>query len=476
MTNRLRFKLTALLVTLVVAGPVVTLFVVGRVTQFHFRDYVAESDAMRAAHLAETLSVYYEREGGFAGAEELIGRALHPPAPDDHRMMMHEMRRSMAPRMMTPLEPERLLLIEPDGKIAIDTTGASRPEDVIDRGLNEGVPVIHGGGEVGRVLVGSMIDSSFDPRQERFLASVRMGVLVSAVVVAALGLLLGSLILAGLTRPLRELTAAAEAVAAGDLNAPVTAGSHDEVATLAQAFSSMRDALAEAERQRQRMFRDIAHELRTPVAVLRGEIEAMVDGVYEVNKANLQSLQQEIEVLDRLVSDVRTISSMDGADFGVVRAPTEIPALLETVRISFQKQAAERGIRIEVQTDPELPTVPGDEERLMQVFGNLVLNAVRHSQTADRIILQARRTYPPADGVEITVTDNGRGIPEAEREAVFERLYRVDPARSRSTGGAGLGLSLARRIVEAHAGTITAADVDGGGARITVFLPLPSRP
>jgi len=478
MVTRLWFKLTALLTTLVVLGSGVTLFVVTQITQHHFRDYIADQDAMRAQHVAMSFASYYRDQGSFTGAEALVERLPRAPGQNGHHMMhemhgMSETRGSMRHGTIGPAELERVVLVEENGNVAVDTTDRPLPQDVIARAAEQGVPVMHEEEPVGWVLVGSMIDSSFDPQQEQFLASVRTGVIVSAGAVSLIALLFGSLFLAGLIRPLRQLTAAAQAVSTGNLTVPVTTTANDEVGTLADTFRSMRDALAQAEEERRRMFRDIAHELRTPVTLLRGEIEAMLDGIYPVNADSLRSLHQEIAALDRLIADVRTVSSMDSPGFTIERSPTDVAALLERVRNLFQREASNRGISIVIETEPDLPEIQVDRERLRQVFANLVTNAIRHSETAGRITLSTRRAAGDVRGIVIMVEDNGKGIPEDERQAVFDRLYRVDSARSRSTGGSGLGLSVARQIVEAHAGSITATAADGGGARIVVFLPLP---
>ena len=478
MVTRLWFKLTALLAALVLVGSVVTLFVVTRVTQHHFRDYVADQDMMRAEHLALSFASYYQEQGSFEGAELLVDEPAIDWSDRGHgpQSMMHDemldRRGMMRHRGMRPVETERIALIEEDGSIAVNTTGEALPNDIGDRASETGVPVMYGDEPVGRLLVGSMIDSGFDPQQERFLASVRMAVMVSAAAVALVALVFGALFLAGLIRPLRQLTAAAQAIAAGDFTAPVTTDVNDEIGTLADTFRSMRDALAQAEEDRRRMFRDIAHELRTPVTLLRGEIEAMLDGVYPVNTESLRSLHQEIGMLDRLIADVRTVSSMDSPSFRIEPSWVEVGALLERVRDAFRREAAEQGISIVLAVEPDLPRIEADAERLKQVLANLVTNAVRHSATADRVTLAARRSHRQVQGLELTVSDNGQGIAAGEREAIFDRLYRVDPARTRSTGGSGLGLAVARQIVEAHGGSIKADEAEGGGTCITVVLPL----
>lgn len=511
--SSLSVRLMALLILVVVAGSVLTLASVTRIAQRQFLSYVQESDHLRARELAASLASYYADRGDFRGVEELLRPAPHPRAGETMMRRMQGMHGSAMPGMMPAMLPERIILLDERSRIVADTrpselsvrTGSPFPDasvrgepiaDTSPAGTADDQPV-------GWVLVGSMIDSTFNPLQEQFLGALRRAVLLSALIVGIVAMVLGSLFVAGITRPLRELTRAAGTIADGNLAVTVPSGGGGEVEALADSFRAMRASLEAAESQRDRMFRNIAHELRTPVTLLRGEIEAMLDGIYTIDRDSLRSLQEEIGILDRLASDLRLISSMDGGDFPLQREPVDPADLLERVAVAFRREADAAGLVIRTNISHPLPQVEVDRARIMQVIGNLVVNALRHGKTANEIVLSAA---PAArSGVEIAVTDNGHGIPKEHLDRVFERLYRVEEARSRATGsavgkdntveeddavgrngthgktgerdgsrmsgGSGLGLSIARRIVEAHGGSINAENPVDGGFRIRVLLP-----
>ena len=482
--NRIRtslsVKLLILLAVIVVAGSGLTLTAVSVISRRQFLSYVQETDRIRAHDLAALFRAYYEDQGSFEGVSDLIRPTVRRSGGDPMARRMREMHGTSMPTMFQMMLPDRVLLVDREGRVIAaslppgDARDGDAPAEAVPRRFREmGAPVTPFEESTAWVLVGSMIDSAFNPQQARFLHALRTAVLLSALAVAGLAMFLGSAFLAGVTRPLRELTNAARTIAAGDLAVTLPDGGGDEIGALARSFRTMRDSLEEAHTQRDRMFRDIAHELRTPVTLLRGEVEAMLDGVYPIDEQSVRSLQEEIGILDRLVADVRLIASMDGERFVLSREPVDMGALLDRIRTAFSSEAAAAEIVIRTEISGELPTVEADRGRLIQVFSNLVVNTLHHGDRADTVVLAARAVPTGTGaGIEVTVRDNGGGIPPQDLPHVFERLYRVDHARSRSTGGSGLGLAIARDLVEAHGGTISAANHAGGGAVITVWLPL----
>ena len=279
----------------------------------------------------------------------------------------------------------------------------------------------------------------------------------------------------GMTSPLREMTAAARAMAHGDYTRRVRATSRDEVGELAVAFNQMAGDLAAADRQRRELIANVSHELRTPITALRGLLENIVDGVADAEPATMQAALTQTERLGRLVTELLDLSRLDAGVMPLNRAPIDIPVFLDDVvrQATVNADGAGHDVRFVVSTPGVV--VPGDRERLHQVFANLLDNAARHSPPGGTVTVRAERH---GDHVLLAVADEGEGIPAADRDRVFERFTRGERA---ADGGTGLGLAIARWVVQLHRGTIAVADPpnlppgrSGPGCHIHVTLPLQS--
>ena len=266
--------------------------------------------------------------------------------------------------------------------------------------------------------------------------------------------------------PVSAMTAAARRMRAGDLDVQVEARGGDELGELARAFNGMAARLAENERLRKQMVSDVAHELRSPVTNLRCTLEAIQDGLAVPDRASVDALHEETLFLQRLIADLEELALADAGQLTLRHTRVDLGALLGRV---IQLQQSGSGAAVCLDADPGLPAVPGDPDRLEQVFRNLLVNARTHTPTDGRIEVRA-----VLDGasVRVDVTDDGAGIEAAHVLHVFDRFYRADSSRSRATGGAGLGLAIARQLVTAHGGTITVHSAGPGqGATFTVLLP-----
>lgn len=291
------------------------------------------------------LAAYYAGQGSLTGIEDLVSPASRIMGGGSTARRMHEMHGS---GMMVPaIVPDRILVVDREFRVLVDSAfSADAEKDAINANevLERGEPVTLDGEPLAWVLVGSMIDRAFNPTQQRFLGALRRAVLFSAIAVAMVALAIGSVFLDGVTRPLRELTDAAQAITTGDLAVPLPSTANDEVGDLTVAFRTMRDSLEDARSQRDRMFRDIAHELRTPVTLSRGEEDAMLDGVYTIDADSVCSLQEEIAILDRLIGDVRLIASMDRDRFTLHRQSIEVGVLFERAERIGSRRHSRSGI------------------------------------------------------------------------------------------------------------------------------------
>jgi signal transduction histidine kinase len=292
--------------------------------------------------------------------------------------------------------------------------------------------------------------------------------LLTGLAAAALALAMVQFLAHGMTYPLREMVAATRAMAQGDYDHAVTATSRDEVGELARAFNSMSRQLSEVDRFRRDLVANASHELRTPLGALRARLENLVDGVEQPDRTTLAEALSQVERLGALVEQLLDLSRLESG--AVPLELDDVPAmqLLTEVTTEWREQAATRDVQLESFLLPTDLRLRVDPARMRQVLGNVVANAIRHSPDGGRIVLTAR-----ANGgrPRLEVVDEGPGIPADELERVFERFYRLDRARSGDEGGAGLGLAIARWIVELHEGTITATAAKPNGCRVIVELP-----
>jgi signal transduction histidine kinase len=284
----------------------------------------------------------------------------------------------------------------------------------------------------------------------------------------AIGLLGVQFLARGTTSPLREMAAAAKAMARGDHDVRVTATSRDEVGELARAFNSMAAQLADVDRQRRELVANVSHELRTPIGALQALLENLADGVEPPDRATLRVALAQTERLGRLVAQLLDLSRMESGALPLQPVRFPVRPLLEQALRECALGDAE-GVRLKVCVQPGDLVVEADPERVHQVVANLLDNAVRHSPPDGRVWLSA---HAATNGVTtIAVSDEGPGIPEHEARRVFERFYRTDAARSARDGGTGLGLAIARWIVDAHGGAIRAEGREPSGCRVVVELP-----
>lgn len=280
------------------------------------------------------------------------------------------------------------------------------------------------------------------------------------------------LIVGGLTfrrygSPLAEMMAAADAVAGGDLSVRVGERGRGDMARLARRFNRMTAELERAEQARRNLTADVAHELRTPLQIIQGNLEGTLDGVYEPTPEHLRATLDETRRLGRLVGDLQTLSLAEAGQLPLYPRDVDAADLLDDVVVRFAGAAAEAGVTLKVHTQEAL-TLTVDPDRLEQVLSNLTANALRHTPAGGRVTLAARAA---GQAVELSVSDTGEGIDPADVPYVFDRFWRGDRARGRSTGGSGLGLAIARQLVRAHGGAITVESAPGAGSTFTISLP-----
>lgn len=352
----------------------------------------------------------------------------------------------------------RLLLLDPQHQLLIGPEG--RTEQAVLKPIEVDSQLVGYLGYVPRLQMVASLERVFLAQQTRTFAAIALGMLAAVLLNAAL-------IARWLSRRLRVLGEGTAAVAQGDYSVRLPARGHDELAQLADAFNHMATSLQAAQQARQQWIADIAHELRTPLATLRAEIEALQDGVRKPDMANLDSLAQEVHRLTRLVEDLRLLSLSDLGALDYRLATVDLGRFVGH-HLSDASGLPGKALQVQRELDDGVQ-IRADGDRLDQVLSNLLQNTQRYSSAPATLSVQVRREGSEA---RLTWEDTGPGVPPEALPRLTERLYRVDDSRSSDSGGSGLGLAIAHAIVEGHGGRMQASASALGGLRWDIWLPL----
>jgi len=368
-----------------------------------------------------------------------------------------------------------ITLFDADGKLISSNAWAwlnrqVRQEDghiYLDEGdtpAEHGNPIVIDGDVVGMVFVADI--GSTGTNEAIFLDTITESALIGGGIAIALALFLSTILIVQILRPLRALSRATERIAEGDMPERVTLKTHDELGRLGDSFNEMLASLRRSETVRQTMTADIAHELRTPVTIIQGTLEAILDGIYDASEESIAPIYEETLHLGRLIDDLRDLALAEAGELRLEKEPTDLAELVRQVaETAFLSR--EDAPQLHLDLPRNLPAVPLDSKRFRQVIANLLSNAIRHTPSDGDVYVRVRRLD---DEIEMSVADTGPGIRPEDLPHLFERFYRGDPARGRSAGS-GLGLAIVKQWVEAHDGTISAGNRKSGGARFVIHLP-----
>ena len=326
------------------------------------------------------------------------------------------------------------------------------------------IPILVNGKVVGKLVVGQ----NTAPSERRFTFRFLQPVLLASLILAVFATLIGLLLTRRVVSPLAEVIAAAEEIAGGRLQTRVRVKAPDDLRDLSDSFNKMADALERNDRERREMLADIAHELRTPLTVLRGRLEGIIDGGYPADENHVGPALEETYLLERLVEDLRLLTLAESRQLLFEKQLLDLNELVHHVINLFQAQADENHIQLSMQSDSTDVKVLLDSGRTEQVIGNLVSNALRYVPSGGRVWVEVHQEH---DRVSVCVSDNGAGISEADLPYIFNRFWRGDKSRSRSSGGIGLGLAIARQLVEAQGGNISARNLHEGGLQVKCEFP-----
>ncbi|HEX2827271.1 MAG TPA: ATP-binding protein [Burkholderiales bacterium] len=459
--DKLRTKLFLAIAGAIAALTLAAWFVFSTTFEQGFVQYLNRADELRLEALADDLGQGYAREGSWAWVAndrdrwiEMTREALGLPRP------AADGARPQSPRRDTPLTIDpRLHLFDAQKNLLIGRSEAR--SGALLKPITVQNATVGYLGYVPRPEVIASIERAYLTRQRLAFGTVAIGMLVAA-------LLLGAGLAYWLTRRITVLARGTHALIQGDYEARVAARGHDELAQLARDFNTLAATLQATREARRQWVADIAHELRTPLALLRAEIESMQDGVRPLDQASLASLAAEAARLGRLVEDLHTLSMSDVGALTYHKEPVDLAEVVEDA-LDLQRHAlGDKGLSVDTRLDDGV-RVLADETRLAQVLANLAQNNLRYTQAPGRVAVTLRRE---GERAVLAWEDSGPGVPDADLQRLTDRLYRVEASRNRASGGAGLGLAIAKAIVEGHGGTLSARRSDLGGLAIVMELPV----
>ena len=391
-----------------------------------------------AMHFADVAGVVYSASGGWT--------------PQARETLMH----------LTEADGLAATILDEQGAVVVKVAPTSPAES----DAFETSQITVKGSAVGRVTVGQSDGKLLSPVETRLTQQLDRMHLIAGITSAAVALVVALYLAWSLSSPLRRIRAGAERMRGGQLDTRVREGGDEEMRAVARALNSLAETLQQEEALRKESVADLAHELRTPVMGMLGRIEAAQDGVFSEQSANLEAMHGEALRLSRLLDDISSLADAQRPGMLLERAPVDLAGLAARQTAAAADEFAAKGIGLATALEPAV--VDGDAGRLQQILANLLSNALRYTDAGGSVTV---RTFGDGGGAVLEVEDTGIGIAAADLDHVFDRFWRGEKSRSRSTGGAGIGLAVVKGLAQAHGGDVSVTSVLGEGSTFRVVLP-----
>jgi len=496
-------KVLLTLILVIAVGMLTVSLLIGRSATSAYQGYLGQAISERLVQIGDEAALIYGQTGSWASIQDFLDQSSNSYRGMGGGGMMGQ--RGRGPNAQAQSAASRVLFV-------VDaTTGQPfafptvKPVDPAV--LAVGAPVQVNGVEIARVVdirdSQSAIQAAIGPAEQTFLNRMSQALIISSVVAGLVALLVGSLLAYSMLKPLSALEKGVMAVAQGRLDTQVAVHGRDEIGQLAAGFNRMAATLHRQEALRQRLVSDIAHELRTPLSVVQGNLQALLDGVYPLEKSEIATIYDETRVLSRLIQDLHELAQAEAGNLPLVLQQLAVDDIVAHMANVFRPLAEARSIRITTQTAPVPLLALGDADRVQQILHNLLGNGLRHSPTGGVLNLAAEavtkgessssglifgKKERKSEGiafvgytkfVRFSVTDSGSGIPAPDLPHIFDRFYRGDPSRAKEsdgqtigyTSGAGLGLAIVKALVEAQGGSVGVESQPGHGATFWFDLP-----
>ncbi|MGB2963053.1 MAG: HAMP domain-containing sensor histidine kinase [Anaerolineales bacterium] len=457
-------KITLVLVIVSLVGALFTVFFIQYRTKNAFDNFIRDQDQL---YLVETLIDYYQDNSNWEGVDQIFKES----AFFGGGIQGFSDKGSNNPNRGFDRGSQPFILASEAGMIIAGGTShlGYQPGDTLPiKELEKGIKLESEGEVIGWLVVTPFPIPRNNP-QQIFLNTLQQGLMISSLVTLLIALLLGGILIVSLTRPIRKLASATEAVAGGELGYQVDIKSQDELGRLAASFNSMSADLEKADLSRKQMTADIAHDLRTPLSVLHGYTEAMSEGKLTGNPDVYRVMHQQARHLNYLIEDLRTLSLLDSGELNLQTHNIDPGRILNQTVEAFQPIAKEKDIDLSVTTEGNLPQVKLDPDRLTQILGNLLNNALRILPSGGSVRIY---TKVVERSFTIQISDNGPGIHGEDLPHIFNRFYRADKSRQSGEGSSGLGLAITKKLVEAQDGRIAVESEPGQGTSFLITFPV----
>jgi len=451
---RLSSKIVLAFSIIIITGSILMVTIINTTTRAGYRQFAKNSDVKFSEKLIDPLKEYYSQNNSWDGVENF----LKFPKPRMGEMMEGRGRSSFPP----------VILTDKMGRILVNTQKNDNRKFNKEQ-LEHGIEIKYKNRVVGYIFTGSMIVAKLTLEEEKFLNNITAIIIMVTLFILVISIIFSYYFSKRVTKPISKLSQASKQVESGNYKTRVEDEGSDEISQLSKSFNNMVKSLENSDNWRKQIIADSAHELRTPVTLIQGNLEMILDGVYKADNSHIQNIYDETLVLSRLIKELQQLSSAESGSMSLNIDKLNINNLIDNTLEIFNAGKSKDKIELINSIKTNLPLLDGDEQKLKQVFSNILANAYRHTPAGGKIEISAEKH---SRKIVIKIKDTGSGVPQKDLKKIFERFYRTDSSRNRSTGGSGLGLAISREIVRLHRGSIHAESENQDGTTIIIKLPI----
>lgn len=457
---RLRSKILLAFFVIILSGTVLMVGFINFTTRSGYENFVRKNDIDLSVNLSLLFKDYYLINRSWEGVETVLF------TPQQRKGQMNRMMNNPRMRNMMP----RIIITDKFGKIVMDSDPipGSKREFLEKEQLKIGGEITIDNRTIAYVFAGSMIQNELSENENHYLNRTTVIIISVSLFILFISMIFSWFFSGRLAEPVSALNKAASSIGRGDFTKRVPAAGSDELALLSAAFNKMAESLENNDKWRKQIIADSAHELRTPVSLIQGNLEMILDGVYKPDREHLQNIYDETLVLSHLIRELQQLSSAESGSMTLNIEELNLNILIENVMNIFRAGEVRGKITLVNNISEIFPSVEGDYQKLKQVFANVLANAFRHTSEGGEINISGKVF---TSSLLIEIRDSGSGISKEELEKIFERFYRTDSSRNRNYGGSGLGLAISREIIRLHQGTIYAESEINTGTSIFISLP-----